>query len=838
MFSQVEISFASEHLMQIIRQIAQLVGVLINEQNPHLATRFSNGMELAIVMPPISRQGPILTIHKGIHKSPTIDDLINANFLTDATADFLRTTCLSYQSVLIVGNAGSGKRALLQGLLKELPLSERLVYFEKYSELRLEHPHILSFALPAAMSNISDPEVATENLLHTVGLLRPHRLLIESLEGSEVASLLQLLTGGYSGSLAVIRASHLQHALQLLEMNCLRVVKAPSIVSLRSQIVSAFQLAVICKRTTDGNNQLFEISELLPLDNLGDYRLLPIFRRRLHSNNTELEHKPDELAIESLLPTGNIPSFWHLLKIPYGKNFDRAFFHPANYDAQGIRIPSKISQTHAQPGVPVTIYQESENSARFQHPINPRAASNVFMPGGPGIFSPSPSPPPNSSPNLASQTSKSPNSESMSASAKIQPSARRVSVANTRNNNSDENEEEPYHSAPLPQKEIIELIEDLDTIRKDRPPPRQIAIPSFNESEENLNSYLHTEKEQMLLDHLLGEDLSRAAPHAWQPIANNDAARPQPKENLPRATSQSHSWEQVPTSTGLAIDPSVRAAAARQTESSGISDALTVSRNSPNHKHQNSNPWIQNSPQVIVDPILLAASKPAIEGEVSQILDVSDIIADDLPSMVSEDELRGVERELRRQIPVQKREISTEMNSKLTVPTEVVNRTGVISERAEQNYNNADSTFVGGNAPANVSPLGTAPETPSVDEMMEMSYGSTAPSQKDLTALPSRPSVVVRRGQRHTGINIPSVERKVDDSSRMPNRKPTPPTPPTHGILPTPIYPKFEQNQSHALHRESFPFAEPSPEHQTSEVADDETLIRGRRPPPHYNPKK
>ena len=116
--------FPSDQLGQAIRQIGQLVGVLINEENPHLSKQLPDGTELSIAVPPLAKAGPILAIRKGNYEQPSLDEMIQGGFLTSAVTDFVKLSLLAQQSVHVVGPTGSGVQTLFQALVRSLPTSE------------------------------------------------------------------------------------------------------------------------------------------------------------------------------------------------------------------------------------------------------------------------------------------------------------------------------------------------------------------------------------------------------------------------------------------------------------------------------------------------------------------------------------------------------------------------------------------------------------------------------------------------------------------------------------------------------------------------------------------
>ena len=738
--------FSEDELFKTIRKIAQLMGVLVNEENPHLTKRLSDGTEVSIVLPPLSKSGPVLALRKGQIGQPTLEHLCLTGFLTPAVASLLRAALVSQQSILLVGATGSGVGQLLQALVREIPALNRLIRVGREGALPLEHPHLLSFSL----SSEKGSPTSVEELMPTMMMLRPHRVVLEDMHAKDSPALLQWMTGRYPGSLATLRAYHVRHALQILVTHGLQSRSELSAAAVRSSIENAFSLVVGCRRQANGRACLEEVTELLPLHPQGTFQFLPLFRRQILERANEGSKSGSS---DVLLPLGHLPSFWPQIRHWKDGILDRAFFHPANYNSDGIRLESKAIPTTAPVGVsmeaeeererrPSSIVEseailESEAVAEFHRHLEEPEHALVREREAVGKSIPP----------------RTPAVEQMMARVE----------SSQRSNVSPKEAEEPFEQTVMqgPSKIV-------------QSPKTSMEVASERESQKRPEDDKVVAKKQPKDDKVVGAERSLLDPtddeKTSAPLAKSaqktrsESHVSTEKGGHPRASGSKDKQQQPqpmalnPETLGVgpAIPTPILSPLGQQVvlgtkpglmDSVEFSTALTVSRVTPPKVD-----GVSTSPQVIVDPELLPPDQVVQEISASQILGVSDMIADESPSVLSEEDLRQVERDLRQ--PVQQRDSSTQMVEHPNLATEIVSRDmmtpgGLASQRKwsvpEQSYTDPEDTFRQGLSPVlgGVRPTAkTVPDAPSVEDDPALQHISSADLEQ------ARPSVIVRRGSR------------------------------------------------------------------------------------------
>ncbi len=345
-----DLAMDASELEQAVKNVAQFFGVLLSEEHPELHTSLPNGTGISIVVPPIARSGPVLTLRKPSAASLSFDELIETEFLTPAAASFLRSAYIARQSMLIVGPPASGKSTLMRALVEQVPDNERLIFIEQRREMEVHHPNVISFEAKGA-DQYGKGEISVKHLLLSAAALRPHRMLLGELRGVEALDFVRLLNAAFQGSVTTLNAHDPLNALHRVESFCFYEHASLPLDSLRAFISNAFQLLVVCQQFPNGRRCVSEIHEVLPANRDGNYIIKTLFR--LDSSG-----QGEKEITNALKPFGNLPKRLDRLK-QYGFHaFDRVFFNPENYDEHGKKIPER--------NIPL-----SEDSAEVVHYSSP-----------------------------------------------------------------------------------------------------------------------------------------------------------------------------------------------------------------------------------------------------------------------------------------------------------------------------------------------------------------------------------------------------------------------------------------------------------------------------------
>ena len=254
-----------EHLMRVIERIVSSVGRRIDESSPMVDARLQDGSRVNAIIPPLSIDGPVLSIRRFGSDPLRMNMLIENKALTKDIADMLQMVVNARLNVLISGGTGAGKTTLLNALSAFIPENERIVTIEDSAELQLQQPHVVR--LETRPPNIEGRgEVTQRDLVRNALRMRPDRIVIGEVRGGEAIDMLQAMNTGHDGSLTTIHANTPRDALARLETMIQMTGMRLSDRAMRQQVASAINLVVQVARLSDGSRRVTSISEITGME--------------------------------------------------------------------------------------------------------------------------------------------------------------------------------------------------------------------------------------------------------------------------------------------------------------------------------------------------------------------------------------------------------------------------------------------------------------------------------------------------------------------------------------------------------------------------------------------
>ncbi|HEY7326749.1 MAG TPA: CpaF family protein [Gemmataceae bacterium] len=249
------------HLLQIIQRIAARVGRRADEMSPMVDARLPDGSRVNAIIPPLSLDGPVLSIRRfGVRLN--CEDLLALQTMTPEILDLLRACIEARISILISGGTGSGKTTMLNTLSKYIPADERLVTIEDSAELKLQQPHVVRLETrPANLEGVG--EVKQRDLVRNALRMRPDRIIVGEVRGPEALDMLQAMNTGHEGSLTTIHANDTRDALTRLEMMVLMAGFELPVPVIRQYVSSAITLVIQLSRLKGGPRRVTRISEIV-----------------------------------------------------------------------------------------------------------------------------------------------------------------------------------------------------------------------------------------------------------------------------------------------------------------------------------------------------------------------------------------------------------------------------------------------------------------------------------------------------------------------------------------------------------------------------------------------
>ncbi|WP_377891794.1 CpaF family protein [Alkalihalobacillus sp. R86527] len=264
-----------QHIRHIIDRIIAPLGRRIDESSPMVDARLPDGSRVNAVIPPISLDGPSISIRK-FNKTPfTLEDLQGFGTFTDEMGRFLQAAVKAKTNILVSGGTGSGKTTLLNVLSDSIPLGERVVTIEDMAELRFTYENLVRLeARPPNMEGKG--EVTIRQLVKNALRMRPDRIIVGEVRGSEAIDMLQAMNTGHEGSLTTVHANSPKDALGRLEAMVVMSGLPITVDIIRGYFVGALDLIVQTSRQPDGGRKIVSIAEIAEVN--GEIEIHDIFR--------------------------------------------------------------------------------------------------------------------------------------------------------------------------------------------------------------------------------------------------------------------------------------------------------------------------------------------------------------------------------------------------------------------------------------------------------------------------------------------------------------------------------------------------------------------------------
>lgn len=261
-----DISFKDNyHLMHIIERIVAPLGKRIDDASPSVDARLPDGSRVNVIIPPVSLNGPVLTIRKFSTVPYNINDLIQFGTLTSNMATFLKACVKGKMNIIVGGGTGSGKTTTLNTLSSFIPNDERIVTIEDAAELQMQQKHVVR--LESRPPNIEGKgQVTIRDLVINSLRMRPDRIVVGEVRGGEALDMLQAMNTGHDGSISTGHANSPRDVLSRLETMVLMAGMDLPVRAIREQVSSAIDLIVFQSRFKDGTRKITKITEVLGME--------------------------------------------------------------------------------------------------------------------------------------------------------------------------------------------------------------------------------------------------------------------------------------------------------------------------------------------------------------------------------------------------------------------------------------------------------------------------------------------------------------------------------------------------------------------------------------------
>ncbi len=253
------------HLMRIIEKIVSAVGRRIDEISPMVDARLEDGSRVNVIIPPLALDGPCLSIRRFSVDPLTLKDLEVLKTITPGLGELLKSIVKARLNILISGGTGSGKTTLLNVMSQFISPAERIVTIEDSAELQLKQDHVVR--LETRPPNLEGKgQITQRNLVRNCLRMRPDRIIVGEVRGSEAVDMLQAMNTGHDGSLTTVHANTPVDALMRVEtMVNMAGFNLPSDY-IKKFISSAIDVVVQAERLVDGSRKIVSLQEITGME--------------------------------------------------------------------------------------------------------------------------------------------------------------------------------------------------------------------------------------------------------------------------------------------------------------------------------------------------------------------------------------------------------------------------------------------------------------------------------------------------------------------------------------------------------------------------------------------
>jgi len=259
------------HVLHVIKKIVAPIGRRIDESSPMVDARLPNGSRVNAIIPPLSIDGPSITIRKFAEDPFKVEDLIRFGTLTSKMGELIKYCVEGRLNIFISGGTGSGKTTTLNVLSSFIPNDERIVTIEDAAELQLSQEHVVR--LETRPVNIEGKgEVTIRDLVKNSLRMRPDRIIVGEVRSGEALDMLQAMNTGHDGSLTTGHANSPRDMLSRIETMVLMSGMNLPIKAIRDQVASAIDIIIQQSRLMDGSRKITHITEVQGME--GDVIIL------------------------------------------------------------------------------------------------------------------------------------------------------------------------------------------------------------------------------------------------------------------------------------------------------------------------------------------------------------------------------------------------------------------------------------------------------------------------------------------------------------------------------------------------------------------------------------
>lgn len=236
-----------------VEMLSRAAGRRVDLLAPVLDARFDDGSRICVVLPPISLEGPTISIRKFVGRVPAL-----SAFGDERCTAALRHLVDVRANVVVAGATSTGKTTLVSAVSSRFDPAERIVCAEDTAEIRFDHPHVVRLQTRPP-STEGHGQVSLGDLVRTSLRLRPDRLVVGEVRGSEALDMLLALSSGHRGCWSTVHATSCEGALTRLASLVARECPQWGLAASMAMVHEAVDAVVHLRRDRNGRRRVGEI---------------------------------------------------------------------------------------------------------------------------------------------------------------------------------------------------------------------------------------------------------------------------------------------------------------------------------------------------------------------------------------------------------------------------------------------------------------------------------------------------------------------------------------------------------------------------------------------------
>lgn len=249
---------SADAIVRLVERVVAPLGLRLDRSAPYVDARLPDGSRLHAVVPPVAVDGPCVAIRRFRARVVALEEMVACPL----TRQRLTRAVERRRTIVVSGGTGAGKTTLLNALASFIPPGERLVTIEDAAELRLP-PGRHVVRLEARPGNADGAgEVTVRQLVRNALRLRPDRIVVGEVRGSEAFDMVQALNTGHAGSLTTCHANSPADALARLETMALLAGTGVPPDAIRRQVRAGVDVVVQMARTPDGRRRVVDLADV------------------------------------------------------------------------------------------------------------------------------------------------------------------------------------------------------------------------------------------------------------------------------------------------------------------------------------------------------------------------------------------------------------------------------------------------------------------------------------------------------------------------------------------------------------------------------------------------